>query len=300
MYWYYKVLLIVFVVLLAIIGLTKLFTGSDKTPVTEKLNIKKEFPAKEIVEIVPKRPTQKLNIENSFSEAKNFLAKNQYENALGTYEEILNNTNKFSSDWLRSVQELSEVNTKLLNSKIPSRRKTTYSIVFGDDLFNIAKKYFTTSSAIKRSNNIKNESIIFSGQSISFFSGPWRIVIYKEKKLLLLYNKGKLFKLYSVGIGAENKTPEGQFTIYGKVVNPYWEPLGKKRIPPGDPNNILGTRWMKIVEPTGQFQGYGIHGTTEPESIGEASSQGCIRMHNADVEELFDLVPEKTKVIILP
>jgi hypothetical protein len=38
------------------------------------------------------------------------------------------------------------------------------------------------------------------------------------------------------------------------------------------------------------IQGYGIHGTNEPNSIGKAASHGCIRMAKADVEEIFDLV----------
>ena len=45
-------------------------------------------------------------------------------------------------------------------------------------------------------------------------------------------------------------------------------------------------------------KGYGIHGTTEPESIGKAQSNGCIRMLNKDVEELFGLVTIGTPVII--
>ena len=45
--------------------------------------------------------------------------------------------------------------------------------------------------------------------------------------------------------------------------------------------------------------GYGIHGTTEPESIGYQATEGCVRMHNSDVEELFTIVPPGTEVIIV-
>ena len=57
---------------------------------------------------------------------------------------------------------------------------------------------------------------------------------------------------------------------------------------------------MKIIESTNTFQGYGIHGTAEPNSIGTASSQGCVRLLNKDVEEIFDFIPEKTLVRIYP
>ena len=46
------------------------------------------------------------------------------------------------------------------------------------------------------------------------------------------------------------------------------------------------------------FAEYGIHGTTEPDTVGQAISQGCVRMRNPDVEELFDLVPLETAVEI--
>jgi len=44
--------------------------------------------------------------------------------------------------------------------------------------------------------------------------------------------------------------------------------------------------------------GYGIHGTTLPESIGTASSNGCVRMVNSDMEELYDFVTSDTEIII--
>ncbi|MCP5120636.1 MAG: L,D-transpeptidase, partial [bacterium] len=50
-------------------------------------------------------------------------------------------------------------------------------------------------------------------------------------------------------------------------------------------DNPLGTRWLGVSKPH-----YGIHGTNLPESIGKRASGGCIRLHNAHVEELFELV----------
>ena len=91
-------------------------------------------------------------------------------------------------------------------------------------------------------------------------------------------------------------TPEGDFEIATKLKNPPWYRRGE-RIEYGDPRNILGTRWIGFRD-TAEYQGYGIHGTTKPESIGKAQSDGCIRMLNGDVEELFGLVTIGTPVII--
>ena len=65
-------------------------------------------------------------------------------------------------------------------------------------------------------------------------------------------------------------------------------------VPAGSPENILGSRWLGISEP-----GYGIHGTTEPETIGTYQTKGCIRMRNADVEELFVIIPTGADVVIV-
>jgi lipoprotein-anchoring transpeptidase ErfK/SrfK len=52
---------------------------------------------------------------------------------------------------------------------------------------------------------------------------------------------------------------------------------------------------MKLIPMEGTAitgSGYGIHGTTQPNSVGTPASQGCIRMRNEDVEELFDIIPD--------
>ena len=65
----------------------------------------------------------------------------------------------------------------------------------------------------------------------------------------------------------------------------------------------LGTRWMALKgteSKTFMYRGYGIHGTIERDSIGTQASNGCVRMLNEQVEELFDIVPSGTPVLIEP
>ena len=99
-------------------------------------------------------------------------------------------------------------------------------------------------------------------------------------------------KKYSVATGKKNCTPVGEFKITDKLVHPTWFKTGAI-LPPGSPENALGTRWMGFDKPS-----YGIHGTIEPKSIGTQASEGCIRMLNEEVEELYSMVPVGTKVII--
>jgi len=103
-----------------------------------------------------------------------------------------------------------------------------------------------------------------------------------------------VMKEYAIGTGEYQKTPLGDFKIRDKIVDPPW-----KTIPYGDPRNVLGTRWMGLVNEGDTVRGYGIHGTWEPETIGKSVSQGCIRMNNEDVEELFKIVPIGTPVKLI-
>ena len=102
-----------------------------------------------------------------------------------------------------------------------------------------------------------------------------------------------------MGIGKEDLTPAGEFSIGSKVKNPDWYKGGSTRIPYGDPRNILGTRWMTIVGADKAQRGYGIHGTTLPASVPGQTSAGCIRMLNENAEELYEWVPPATHVLIV-
>ena len=78
-----------------------------------------------------------------------------------------------------------------------------------------------------------------------------------------------------------------------KIINPTWYKAGAV-VPPGSSKNILGTRWLGL-----SLQGYGIHGTTDPDSIGKQATAGCVRMLNNDVEELYIIVPAGTEVTVV-
>ena len=105
----------------------------------------------------------------------------------------------------------------------------------------------------------------------------YSIIVSLTNRQLYLVKDGTVIKTYSVGIGKMvTATPIGTFMIINKAPNP------------GGP---YGAMWMGLSEPH-----YGIHGTNEPQSIGEYVSKGCIRMHNSDVIELSKIVPIGTTV----
>jgi lipoprotein-anchoring transpeptidase ErfK/SrfK len=67
---------------------------------------------------------------------------------------------------------------------------------------------------------------------------------------------------------------------------------------PGGPGNPLGSRALYLYR-SGRDTMYRIHGTTQPSSIGRSVSNGCIRMINAHVEDLYERVPVGAKVVVL-
>jgi lipoprotein-anchoring transpeptidase ErfK/SrfK len=113
---------------------------------------------------------------------------------------------------------------------------------------------------------------------------PKRIVVSLADRSLALFEGDRLVKSYDVAVGKPaTPSPQGQFVVARRVANPTW--YGPDKIVGPGKKNPVGTRWIGL-----NLKGYGIHGTSVPSSIGKAASHGCIRMRNADVEELFELI----------
>lgn len=148
-----------------------------------------------------------------------------------------------------------------------------YVIRRGDTLTAIANAFGVTLQALMNANPGISPQSLYVDQIICVPVAPTPIgiTISIRAKTLTLYKNGRLFKSYPVATGkTTTPTPIGTFTIKNKQVNP------------GGP---YGTRWMGLSEPH-----YGIHGTNIPSSIGNAASNGCVRMQNKDVEDLFNYV----------
>lgn len=118
-------------------------------------------------------------------------------------------------------------------------------------------------------------------EEIKIYSSTGILIDLEIKKLY--YNSVQsVNRSYPVAIGKPSTpTPTGVYKIITKIVNP---------------GGILGSRWMGLDIPDGP---YGIHGTNDPSSIGREISNGCIRMYNQDVEDLFNMVKIGTVVNIV-
>jgi lipoprotein-anchoring transpeptidase ErfK/SrfK len=153
---------------------------------------------------------------------------------------------------------------------------------------------------VQEGNQLKNADLIKEGDRLIVLTGKVSIVVSKGRNDLVLRLNDTFFKRYRVGTGKYSKTPTGTFVITDRQKDPVWWRPDGKRIPFGDKENILGTRWLslKATGATAEIKGYGIHGTWDEATVGKSESAGCVRMKNSDVEELFKLVPVNTPVTI--
>jgi L,D-transpeptidase catalytic domain/Putative peptidoglycan binding domain len=132
--------------------------------------------------------------------------------------------------------------------------------------------------------------------------GP-TIVVHVDTNRLDLYEGFNVQRSYDVATAKPGYvTPDGEWTIYRKAENPTWynpalDSWGADlpAVIPGGPGNPMGTRALYITAP-GLIR---IHGTSTDSSIGRYASHGCIRMHNWEIEQLYELVPVGTRVIIV-
>jgi len=226
-----------------------------------------------------------------FDKAKKAAGEGDLVRAKALYQGIVE---KFpGSGKIASAQEaLEDINVKLLFSNIPTADSETYVVQKGDTLNKIARNIGTTPEMIARSNGLTG-SAIRAGQSLKVCKAKFSIVVDKSQNILTLRSGQDIVKTYRVSTGKNSCTPVGAFKIINKIVDPPWYKEPGVVIAASDPKNVLGSRWLGISKPS-----YGIHGTIQPESIGQSVTEGCVRMKNSEVEELYDIVPEGTEVVI--
>ena len=226
-----------------------------------------------------------------FDKAKKAAGEGDLVRAKALYQGIVE---KFpGSGKIASAQEaLEDINVKLLFSNIPTADSETYVVQKGDTLNKIARNIGTTPEMIARSNGLTG-SAIRAGQSLKVCKAKFSIVVDKSQNILTLRSGQDIVKTYRVSTGKNSCTPVGAFKIINKIVDPPWYKEPGVVIAASDPKNVLGSRWLGISKPS-----YGIHGTIQPESIGQSVTEGCVRMKNSEVEELYDIVPENTEVVI--
>ncbi|MBD2072171.1 L,D-transpeptidase [Leptolyngbya sp. FACHB-671] len=125
------------------------------------------------------------------------------------------------------------------------------------------------------------------------------LVLKLGQRRVYVHRGEEILASYPVAIGTANTpTPTGEFEVFQMIENPVWQNPWTGEVRSPGANSALGLRWIAFNEmPHGII---GFHGTPTISSIGRAASNGCVRMHNADVVALFEQVEIGTTVIVEP
>lgn len=283
--------------------------GAYKEAISGFLLLEKKYPKAPFVakvKITRANAYKKLNdtdkAEKAYLEViKNFQGNKYIDEAWHGLGEVYKEQKKWDdaiscfekSSSKNSEKALDEINFHLFLHHTHSK-ENKYTIKQGDNLQNIAGKNNMTPQLLARANGIKDIRYLSVDQDIIIPKIKLKLKIDLSDRSLMLINNDKRVKKYLIAVGADNsKTPTGKFIINQKLVNPTWYFEGRV-YQPNTPENRLGTRWMGI-----SAKGYGIHGTNDSNVVGSAMTNGCIRLFNEDVEELYDILLEGTEVEIV-
>ncbi len=213
-----------------------------------------------------------------------------------------------SGQILEAHQELSEIYWKHPEHRhlIQEQIDKTASIIFttperqfaephfvdyGETLGSIASKYDVPWQYLARLNRVEPEDLQ-AGQQLKVVQGPFGAVVDLDEFCLTVHAHGWYVHCYPIGTGAQDGTPTGVFEVKEKLENPTWYNPDGGVVEADDPENPLGEFWL------GLGNHIGIHGTIDPDSIGKAVSRGCIHLNDGDIDEVFGLLNDGSKVVI--
>ncbi|MBI2424844.1 MAG: L,D-transpeptidase family protein [Candidatus Hydrogenedentes bacterium] len=232
--------------------------------------------------------------------ARDAVSQNKRIEARDMLRAALKDAPEGSATWNGAIDLFGEANVALVFSAEETPESKFYAVEKGDSLTRIGIKLNTTQGLLLRANGLTEESTLNVGQRLKYTPKDFKIIIERSTCLLYLVDNDGLFKRYHTGLGMPGyETTLGAYHIGNKEKDPTWFKPGSGPVPPNDPANELGTRWMPLIPmEAGLPTDLGIHGTIAPETIGQYMSHGCPRLRREDVEELYDLVVRSTPVEI--
>ena len=128
---------------------------------------------------------------------------------------------------------------------------------------------------------------------------PRRLVLKLRERRVYVYEGDKVLANYRVAVGKKGwETPTGNFKVIQMVKDPIWQNPWNGRISQPGPKSPLGERWIGFWTDGKNYIGF--HGTPGEHLLGQAVSHGCVRMRNADIKSMFEMVDMDTPVVVQP
>jgi len=181
---------------------------------------------------------------------------------------------------------------------------TNYKVSPGDALERIGRLYNVPYETLMRINGIDKPELLRAGATIKVVNGPFHARVYRSTFTMDIFLQNTYVKSYPVGLGKQSReTPTGRWKVDagGKLIKPQWtDPDTGRTYKPEDPDYPLGSRWIGLEGLEGQAQGktgFAIHGTNDPTQIGTQGSRGCIRLHNGDAVEVYNMLMPGVSIV---
>lgn len=186
----------------------------------------------------------------------------------------------------------------------------SYVVKKGDSLGKIAsrEKLGVDWRFVQRINGMASEKALRPDMRLKLVHGPFDAEVVKSDFRLNVYagtgSDRVMVASFPCGVGENDSTPVGTFKVRtgSKLIDPEWRnPRTGEHFAANDPKNPIGERWIGLqgnTPETAKFTGYGIHGTIEPQSIGRQMSMGCVRLGDAEVQVVYELIGDASTVVI--
>ena len=232
------------------------------------------------MELLNQNPGSIIEARDKFNKALRMSVSDQQKNF------IKEQMSKLSDKWLFSRTVLPD--DELCES---------YKVQPSEVLEIIGKRNKVPYEILMEINNISNPKSLQAGQNLKIVHGPFHAKVSRSTFTMDIYLQNTYVKTFPVGLGkAGSETPTGLWRVEpgGKLIKPIWtNPLDGRTYYPDDEDYPLGSRWIALEGISGAAKdrtGFAIHGTKEPEQIGTAGSQGCIRMHNGSAVMVYNML----------
>ena len=196
------------------------------------------------------------------------------------------------------ARHLDQLAGGLLFSKRHHVFEPAYAVREGDTIESIARQYKITPELLRKLNGIPADTMALTGTQLKVIRGPLDARIYPDKHELVVVSRGNYACRFPISVGSGYAGQAGNFTVQDKALDrAYQLAPGLGVIPPGDPDNPLGSRWIELSKEQGTI---GVHGTNSPQVIGTTrQSAGIFGLREQDVAEVYDMLIVGSNVTIV-
>jgi LysM repeat protein len=204
------------------------------------------------------------------------------------------------------AKQITDLLDQLAGTVIYSRQsllEKPYVVQPGDTIGKVAQQYNVPWELLARINGllppgpIKADDPLKSaplpaGNELKVVRGPFDAVVSLSKHELALMLQGRYAGRFPIGVGRDQPSLEGTYTIRDKSLNPPYYGADGVNVNPGDPKNPLGGAWIGLTDRIG------IHGTNSPQGIGRDDNRGSICVGDRDLHDLYGIITVGSRVTV--